>query len=842
MKLKLHRASLILGALLLSLNTRAATHVWNGAGLTGNWSLPANWQANNPPVAGEAPPVIIYFATGAARLNSTNNVANLIVDSVYFQGDNFVVQGTGSGANLTFRPGGNGLSFGGTGKNNTLGGTLNITLSNSVPFYLYYDLTINSRLIGPGGFTLDANSGSGVLTLNGIQDNQFVGGVTVINGYLQLQNGFPFFDTWIPSIAVPNALTVGGTNMDLQGVATLFADSQLGANCALTINPNGYLYLNGVSNQVGSVTMNGGTLYGNSGTNVHIGTLALAGNITATYSPFINSSISAKINLLGVTRMIDVATNAAINFSGPMDDGLPNNAFLTAGITKTGPGLLGFYAANTYNGLTSVNGGTLAIYSNAALGTTNYGVTVAAGAQLFLGTGLAMGNEPLTLNGVGPNGSGALTGSGGNSWNGPVTLASDSTVTVTSTNNQITFNGSVGGNGGLTKEGPGNLFYYGLLANTYAGATFVKGGTLFLFSGYFAGSFVPTLAVPGYLEIASGTNNASVRLLANDQISDTSAVKIDASAIVPIFSGTLDLNNYNDTIGDFSGAGTVNIGNAQLTVGGTNVSDTFSGAILGTGTFVKQSTNSLVLSGNSSFSGTTFLFGGTMLVNGQISGSDTYVFNASTLGGNGTIGRLFAESTGIISPGNNGVTGKFNCGSAIFYSGSTLNIKLQGTTAGASYDQLNVVGTVTVNAGVNLNVTKTFSGAINNQFTIVNNDVADAVSGTFAGLPNGANLAAGGSPFQIGYSGATGNDIVLTQLAVSAASSFNNIAKLGNGSLQLNGLGTSNLVYHVEASTNLATGNWMNLGAVTASTHGGLNYTDTAATNFPARFYRFVFP
>ncbi len=206
--------AVLAGGLLSASSSRAATHVWVGAGITGNWSLPANWQANNPPVAGEAPPVIIYFAAAAARLNSTNNLANLVLDSVYFQGDNFTVEGAGAGANLTFRDGGNGLSFGGTGKNNTLGGTLNITLTNSVPFYLYYDLTINSRLVGPGGFTLDANSGSGVLTLNGVQDNLFAGSVNVINGYLQLQNGYPFFDIWISSIAVPNALTVGGTNMD----------------------------------------------------------------------------------------------------------------------------------------------------------------------------------------------------------------------------------------------------------------------------------------------------------------------------------------------------------------------------------------------------------------------------------------------------------------------------------------------------------------------------------------------------------------------------------------------------------------------------------------------------
>jgi hypothetical protein len=73
-------------------SAQAATHEWNGAGLSGNWSLPANWVADNPPVPGEAPPVIIFFESGAARLNSTNNIANLVLDSVFFQGDNFLLQ------------------------------------------------------------------------------------------------------------------------------------------------------------------------------------------------------------------------------------------------------------------------------------------------------------------------------------------------------------------------------------------------------------------------------------------------------------------------------------------------------------------------------------------------------------------------------------------------------------------------------------------------------------------------------------------------------------------------------------------------------------------------------
>ena len=47
--------------------------------------------------------------------------------------------------------------------------------------------------------------------------------------------------------------------------------------------------------------------------------------------------------------------------------------------------------------------------------------------------------------------------------------------------------------------------------------------------------------------------------------------------------------------------------------------------------------------------------------------------------------------------------------------------------------------------------------------------------------------------------------------------------------------------YHVQASTNLATTNWVNLTNFTA---GATNFafTDRGATNMPKRFYRVVSP
>ncbi len=89
---------------------------------------------------------------------------------------------------------------------------------------------------------------------------------------------------------------------------------------------------------------------------------------------------------------------------------------------------------------------------------------------------------------------------------------------------------------------------------------------------------------------------------------------------------------------------------------------------------------------------------------------------------------------------------------------------LNGTTAGAGYDQLSVTGTVNL-AGATLNVNLAFTPALGSAFMLIQNDGKDAVLGTFAGLPEGATLMLNGMTFQISYVGGTGNDVVLTRMA-----------------------------------------------------------------------------
>src|SRR5262249_621435 len=149
--------------------------------------------------------------------------------------------------------------------------------------------------------------------------------------------------------------------------------------------------------------------------------------------------------------------------------------------------------------------------------------------------------------------------------------------------------------------------------------------------------------------------------------------------------------------------------------------------------------------------------------------------------------------------------------SANFSGTGNLTVALNGPNAGSDYSQLNVTGAVSL-ASANLKVVQGAAGAVNSHYTILNNYLADAVSGTFAGLAEGATVVANsGAQFTISYHGGSGNDVVLTQTTLPSQPKFTGGQKLPGGAFQVNGTGITNLTYTVQASTNLTVSNWVTI-------------------------------
>ena len=137
------------------------------------------------------------------------------------------------------------------------------------------------------------------------------------------------------------------------------------------------------------------------------------------------------------------------------------------------------------------------------------------------------------------------------------------------------------------------------------------------------------------------------------------------------------------------------------------------------------------------------------------SGSVTNWANTcSLMKGTGTItGSL--NVTGTLSPTHIDTQGLG------FQPGTYLNVELNGPVAGVQYSQVQVSGVIDV-SGANLSVALGFNPSVGTEFTIIDNDGADAVSGTFNGLAEGDHFGVFGYTFQISYMGGTGNDVVIT--------------------------------------------------------------------------------
>lgn len=147
---------------------------------------------------------------------------------------------------------------------------------------------------------------------------------------------------------------------------------------------------------------------------------------------------------------------------------------------------------------------------------------------------------------------------------------------------------------------------------------------------------------------------------------------------------------------------------------------------------------------------------------------DISVNPGSTLKGSGTVGVLTVADGGTVAPGNS--PGCLTAGNTTFVANSNFDVELGGTTVCSGYDQLVVNGTVDLgSATLNTSLYNSYSPAANTAYIIVNNDSTDAVTGTFAGLAEGATFSVGGNTFTITYKGGDGNDVVLTVVGTAPA-------------------------------------------------------------------------
>jgi fibronectin-binding autotransporter adhesin len=492
---------------------------------------------------------------------------------------------------------------------------------------------------------------------------------------------------------------LGGT-LTLSGANTYTGTTTVQAG---VLNVTGSLASAAVNVTGGSLQVDGASLADSAAV-----TLSGTGNLTLTGSETIGSlaGIAGTTVTLGANTLTTGGNDTSTTLAGVIGG--------TGGITKEGTGNFSLSGANTYDGVTTVNAGTVTAGSNAALGSTVGGTTVAAGATLALTGGITIAaGEAISLAGTGVANGGVLRNvSGNNTVNGPITLAGNALITnddtdfadqlniaggVTGTNTNLTLGGAGAFNvtgvintdsGTLTKNGAGIAFLQA--ANTFTGATTINDGAVVVNSG--------------------------------SALSDTALVTTNAPGRLGI--------QISEAVGNIAGGGQILIYTNQTLTAGDATDSTFSGTIgdntVGdAGGFTKAGSGKLVLSGTNTYTGATTVNAGTLAVNGSIAAS-----SGLTVGVGGTVGGTgFLPSAiinGTLAPGNSIGTITVN-GNLGFGAGSTYAVEVSPTAA----DRTNVTGTATL-TGATAVATYEPGSYVAKQYVIVN--AAGGVVGTFAGL------------------------------------------------------------------------------------------------------------
>lgn len=674
-------ALFVSSALILISQSTAYGQTWTGAVNT-DWATSGNWNNSAVPATGDTVTI-----NNGALASQPRVITNQTVQQTNVSAGSLTVDATLTSPLAVF--GGQVV----VNQSGSIIGSVFVSAGAVITFNQTGARTIGNTFSGAGAITL---SGAGLVSLSG-SNSGFSGDLNLLNNASLVVSSGSSYGTGSIILNGTAAPGVGATLQTGTGAQTLSNAVQVsggsGSRSAIS-TVSGDLTLTGVVSLNGTLVKQGsGTLTltnnGNSATvgvgviQIDQGRLRLEANNAAGGA---NGSIITQGSVISYANGVTNATPITVNSNTTQFEVLTGASAQQLGeigetggarpIEKIGSGTLILGGFNSFNGPVTVTAGVLNIQNAGGLGTSASGTTVQAGAALELQGGIFIGAEALTLFGTGVANGGALRNvSGSNTFGGAITLGSPSRINsdagqltfgaVNNGGNLLTVGGSgnlltgadISGSGGLTKDGSGSLSLTG--TTTYTGLTTVSAGILRLVSG---------------------------------------TAIVDSGAVIINSPGTLQLL-ASESIGSLGGDGRVTFENAAstLTVGGTNASTTFSGAIEnggggGVGSFEKIGSGTLTLSGANSYSGATTISAGTLAVNGSIAGSSSVAVNSGgTLGGTGTLPSTVVNAGGTLSPGNSVGTLQVN-GNLTLNAGSTTRIEVFGSTI----DRVNVTGTASL--------------------------------------------------------------------------------------------------------------------------------------------------
>jgi len=387
------------GTVIAASNSALGASVWNnsvanGAALhlTGGITL----NQGSIEVAGTGPDGL-----GAIRSLSGNNAYNGVL--------------TTTGVTKIGIQSGAGLTLGGSNVWNNVNHELTIENSGTFQTTAGTSFNLNANLIfnGNGNATIASNqlSGGGTIIKNGSGTLTFNGSGTFSPYAMDVREGTVELNRLF-NPGNKSGLSIGTTSGPAAALR-LLSNENLRDDLVVTIRESGTLDLNHKNESIAAINFYGGTV--NTGT----GTLTLAnagGDVITANSSTQTASINGKLelaqdNLQAVTITVaDSALETELNINAAISQKNPSIQTL---LVKNGAGTLEFSgnAANTYTGVTRINGGTLKLNKTAGVDAVAGGrIEVNSGGTLLLASANQINNSVnLTLNG-GTFSTGATTG------------------------------------------------------------------------------------------------------------------------------------------------------------------------------------------------------------------------------------------------------------------------------------------------------------------------------------------------------------------------------------------------------------------------------------------------
>ncbi len=568
--------------------------------------------------------------TGATTINTGASLAlsgagSIATSSGVAANGTFDISGTASGASITTLSGAGAVALGGK----------TLTLTNAAGSF-------NGAIAGTGGLTL----AGGTETLSGI--SAYTGATTINTGASLILSGggsmaassvadsgtFDISGTTsgasIKSLSGGGVVTLGGQTLTVTSAADSFSGA-IGGTGGLTV-AGGTETLGGNSAYAGATNINAGATLALSGAGSIATSSGVAANGTLDISGATSGAAIATLSGAGAVALGGralILTNASTGFNGVVSG---SGELRVTGGTQTLAG------ADTFTGSTFIasdatlalsGAGSIAASDGVGLngtldisGTTSgASITSLSGAATSL---VLLGGETLTLTDAQSPDHGVISGSGGltvaggrlglsavNSFTGATTIGAGATLLL-QTADAIAASSQVADSGTFDISFTPSGATIGSLSG--AGAVTLGDGTLTLSRA--AGSFSGVIAADGGtggLSLAAGTETltgansyvGATTINLGASLAVTGGGSIAASSVVSD-GGTFDISGTTSgaSIKSLSGAGVVTLGGQTLTL--TSATDSFSGAINGTGGLAITG-GAEILTGASAFTGGTSL-------------------------------------------------------------------------------------------------------------------------------------------------------------------------------------------------------------------------------------------